>query len=280
MAERHERPGPGEPDASEDVERPSPRFGARKKTQATHTTLKVMNAGQRTRGIRKPARRFARRSARRRGTRRGARPRDEGPAAPCQRPPSSIVSIRLRYVCSAPAAVAAERDVEVVAQPASRARCASAARTPAATAREVRAVEVLRAARSRAAARARSPCRSSRRSRSRSGTRRRRRPSRISTAGVRRRSLKTRVDESRASVSAITTFLNSPPATRSRPGPARPCAGRAALELRQEIARAHDRPGDELREERTTGWRSRTSDAGSGLAAVDVDRVADIDWNV
>ena len=39
-------------------------------------------------------------------------------AAPCQRPPSSIVSIRLRYVSDAALAVAAERDVEVVAEPA------------------------------------------------------------------------------------------------------------------------------------------------------------------
>ena len=38
-------------------------------------------------------------------------------AAPCHRPPSSIVSIRLTYVRARAAAVAAERDVEVVAQP-------------------------------------------------------------------------------------------------------------------------------------------------------------------
>ena len=50
---------------------------------------------------------------------RGSRPRSTNVhAAPCQSPPSSIVSIRLRYVIRRALAVAAERDVEVVAQPA------------------------------------------------------------------------------------------------------------------------------------------------------------------
>ena len=58
-------------------------------------------------------------------------------AAPCQSPPSSIVSSRLRSVAHAAAAAAAERDVQVVAQPGREARCASGARTRAMRSREV-----------------------------------------------------------------------------------------------------------------------------------------------
>ena len=71
-------------------------------------------------------------------------------------------------------AVAAERDVEVVAQPA-RERHVPAPPEVLQRDGRVRRVEVLREARSRAAARGRSPCRCSRRSRSRSGRRSRRR---------------------------------------------------------------------------------------------------------
>ncbi len=64
-------------------------------------------------------------------------------AAPCHRPPSSIVSSRFRYVTEAALAVAAERDVEVVAQPA-RQRHVPAPPEVLERHRGIRRVEVLR----------------------------------------------------------------------------------------------------------------------------------------
>ena len=94
-------------------------------------------------------------------------------AAPCQRPPSSIVSIRLRYVQQRRAAAAAERDVQVVAQPA-RERDVPAAPEVLQRLARCRARRSSAGSGSRAAARRRWRCRCSPRSRSRSAPRRRR----------------------------------------------------------------------------------------------------------
>ena len=82
-------------------------------------------------------------------------------AAPCQRPPSSIVSIRLRYVSRLRAAAAAERDVQVVAQPA-RQRHVPAPPEVLQRLGAVRARRSSAGSGSRAAARGRSRCRCSR----------------------------------------------------------------------------------------------------------------------
>ena len=173
-------------------------------------------------------------------------------AAPCQRPPSSMVSIRLRYVAGAAAAVAAERDVEVVAQPA-RQRDVPAPPEVLQRRGACRARRSSAGSGSRAAGRARWRCRCSRRSRSRSAPRRRRPPTsdleRRRAGWARRRPASTIAV---ARKSAITTFLNRPP-TISEDGAAGVDVPRVARAARAAGRNSRARtigPGDEVREER------------------------------
>ena len=88
-------------------------------------------------------------------------------------------------------------------------------------------------------------------------------------------SLKTGSTTLRASSSATTVFLISPPTIRNSAGPGQHRARVARrAQLRQQLVGAHDRPGHEVREE---GLEDRhvAERRGPRLAAVDVHHVGD-----
>ena len=155
-----------------------------------------------------------------------------------------------------------------------RASCASGARSPAAR-RPCTARRSSAGTGTRAAARRRSRCSCSRRSRRRSGRRsRRRRPApRATSAGSARRRRRRRCAVARWF--AITTFRKRP--LRIRTNARRdvdPARIARPLELREQLARADDRAGDEVREERLEDREARERGRDE-LAAVDVDDVRD-----
>ena len=138
-------------------------------------------------------------------------PDHEGPAGAVPQPAEQHRDHQVGVAARRAAPVAAERDVEVVAQEA-RQRDVPAAPEVDDVDRLVGAVEVDREADVEHQRRGRSPCRSSRRSRSRAGRCRRARRPRPRTGSGRRRPAPRRTPASRrpAMPSASTTFLASP----------------------------------------------------------------------
>ena len=148
-----------------------------------------------------------------------------------------------------------------------RASCASAARSRGSRSRG-RGCGSSAGTRSPSAARARSRCPCSRRSRSRSAPCRRRRRA---TRRARRRPAGTRehrVDDRAREVVGDHTFLTRPSADQRQPGADRdPVRVARRLQLRQELARAHDRPGDQVREEAQVDARRRSCSRARPAAA-------------
>ena len=166
-------------------------------------------------------------------------------AAPCHSPPRTMVIMMLRTVWASPR-IAAERDVEVVAQPARQASCASGARSPAGC-RRIGRVEVLWEAEAEQQGQPDGDVGVSA-------------EVAVDLDGVaptaktlRRRVLRGRREDGRTiavdTYDEMTTFLNSPAKISQKARGSRPARVAAPADLWQQLPAADDRPGQQVREE-------------------------------
>ena len=172
-------------------------------------------------------------------------------------------------------AVAAERDVEVVAEP-GRQRDVPAPPELLDACRRCTASGSSPGSGSRTSGRGRSPCPSSRRSRSRSAACSRRcRARRGPAIELRRPACAKILSAGPATTFAISTFLPRPMTKRRTPYGEVVERHDAPRELIGDVAVADDRPGDELRKEQQVERRVHRALLRRRVAAVDVDDVRD-----
>ena len=255
------------------------KVSARKNTHARHTTWNVTN--HRTTGVHgsvRPARPRRRRGPTRRSITSAApwmAPHTtKVQAAPCHRPPITMVRNRLRSVRRSPPGVPAQRDVEVVAQPRDSVMCQRRQNALDRGGRVGR-VEVLGEAEPEQQRAADGDVGVAAEVRVDLDGVARRSPNRISRFVCASGFANTGSTIADATKLEMTTFLNRPAKISRSASAASSRRGSGHLvELRQQLARPHDRPGDEVREERQVD-REVEERRRLGVPSVRVDDVAE-----